>query len=103
MILNRLAINMPLQVDVAFLYINGKDSLNLTKTDLATNNPYNLHKNSGLPPTPIANITRESISATLNHIDHDYYFFLADLKTGITYFSETFNQHLIKKEKYLNN
>ena len=102
-ILNRLAINMPLQVDVAFLYINGKDSLNLTRKDLETSNPYNLHRNSGLPPTPISNITRESISATLNHIEHKYYFFLADLNTGITYFSETFNQHLVKKEKYINN
>lgn len=96
----RLEINMPLQVDVTFRYINGKHTYNLTKADLLEDNPYNTYVNKGLPPTPIANPSLEAILATVNPKETKYLFFLADRKNN-TYFSETYEEHLRKKRLYI--
>ena len=97
---NRLEKDIPLQVDVSFSFINGKNSFNLTKSDLYKDDPSNTYRNKGIPPIPIANPSRESIYAVMNPVEHDYFYFLADIR-GITYFSETYDQHLSKKYKYI--
>ncbi|PIR38363.1 MAG: hypothetical protein COV34_02025 [Candidatus Zambryskibacteria bacterium CG10_big_fil_rev_8_21_14_0_10_42_12] len=96
----RLEIGMPLQVDVTFRYINGKHTYNLTRADLLEDNPYNTYVNKGLPPTPIANPSLESILATVNPRETNYLFFLADRRYR-TYFSETYEEHLRKKRLYV--
>lgn len=97
---NRLERNIPLQVDVSFLFINGKNSFNLTRNDLYKDDPSNTYRNRGIPPIPIANPSRESIYAVMRPAEHNYIYFLADLN-GVTYFSETYDQHLSKKYKYI--
>jgi len=93
-------IGMPLQVDVSFKYINGKNTYNLTTADLLEDNPYNTYKRKGLPPTPIANPSLEAILATVNPQKTNYLFFLADRRNR-TYYSVTFEEHLRKKKIYV--
>jgi UPF0755 protein len=97
----RLDIDMPLQVDVTFRYINGKNSYELSTDDLAIDSPYNTYKYTGLPPTPIGNPSVEAIEAALFPTDTKYLYFLSD-RSNNTYYAETFDGHVINKKKYLN-
>ncbi|MBI1999142.1 MAG: endolytic transglycosylase MltG [Parcubacteria group bacterium] len=97
----RLEIGMPLQVDATFLYINGKNTFELTLDDLQTNESrYNTYKYTGLPPGPIANPGLASIKAALNPRETPYLFYLSDL-AGNLHFSQTFEEHKIKKARYV--
>jgi len=96
----RLSIDMPLQVDATFLYINGKGSSQLTKKDLAMDHAYNTYKNRGLPPGPIGSPGEASIKATLSPEKSEYLYYLHD-KNGVAHFSETYEEHLKNKRKYL--
>ena len=64
-IMNRLKLNMKLQIDatVIFSLTDGKADLGrkLTFSDLKTNNPYNTYKNFGLPPGPISYVGNKTI------------------------------------------
>ncbi len=97
---NRLEKGIPLQVDVSFKYINGKNSYTLTKKDFKIDNLYNTYLYKGLPPGPIGNPSIEAIDSVINYTDSDYIFFLSD-RSGNTYFSETLYQHNIYKQKYI--
>lgn len=63
-IYNRLAREMPLQIDAA-LYYQQDESLGFSELK-AIDSPYNLYLYQGLPPTPITNPGRASIVAALN-------------------------------------
>jgi len=66
-ILRRLKIGMRLQIDAAVLYgVPDKNRHSLTRTDLATDTPYNTYTRNGLPPTPIAMPGSASINAALH-------------------------------------
>lgn len=97
---NRLDKNMPLQVDVTFLYIMGKNTFQLTLADLRSDNPYNTYVHKGLPPGPIGSPSIDSIDAAINPKKHKYLFYLAD-NTGVTHYSRTYEEHLAKKHLYL--
>ncbi len=97
---NRIAIDMPLQVDAAFSYVNGKHTYTLTKEDLFDESPYNTYRNKGLPPTPIANPGIESIKASINPANTDYLYFLSDL-SGKMYYAKDFDGHQKNRELYL--
>lgn len=97
---NRLAKNMPLQIDATFQYIIGKGSAELTLDDLAVDSPYNTYRNKGLPPTAISNPGIQSILAVLNPTPTPYLFYLSD-KNGKTHYAKTFEEHKINKAKYL--
>jgi len=97
---NRLSINMPLQVDVTFRYINGKTTQDLTLDDLAVDSPYNTYKYIGLPPTPISNPGLDSLTAAVHPAETDFWYFLADSK-GVVHYSKTYGEHLYKKSIYI--
>lgn len=97
---NRLARNMPLQVDVTFLYTIGKGTFQLTVKDLTSDSPYNTYVHKGLPPTPIGSPSLDSILAAAQPIRNDYLYYLAD-NSGVTHFSKTYAEHLRKKLRYL--
>ncbi len=97
---NRIEKGMPLQVDVTFLYFLGKNSFQLTLTDLRSDNPYNTYVHKGLPPGPIGSPSIDSIHAALYPEEHKFIFYLAD-NTGVTHFSRTYEEHLAKKRLYL--
>jgi UPF0755 protein len=63
-ILNRLAIGMPLQIDATLFYGQPAGTPFSAVRDLDT--PYNTYMHAGLPPTPIASPGRASIQAVVN-------------------------------------
>lgn len=99
-LLNRLSIDMPLQVDATFSYVNGKNTYTLSKADLKDDSPYNTYLYKGLPPTPIANPSIESIEAVLRPTETQYLYFLSDL-SGKMYYAKDFDGHQNNREKYL--
>lgn len=96
----RIENNMALQVDAPFFYLFGKTSAQLTKDDLASDNPYNLYQNTGLPPTPISNPSLDSIEAALSPVKTDYWFYLSD-KEGKTHYAKDHDGHVANKVRYL--
>jgi UPF0755 protein len=93
---NRLAKEMPLQVDSAVAYGLGKPGTGLTTADTQDgSNPYNTYKHLGLPPTPIASPGSASIDAVLAPAEGDWLFWVTvNLETGETLFATTHDDHL---------
>lgn len=107
-LLNRLAINMPLQVDATVQYALGYSSeeqtwwrKNLTASDLQTESVYNTYLYPGLPPSPIANPGLESILAVSEPIENNFLYYLTD-KNGIMHYASTLEEHNRNIVKYLN-
>jgi UPF0755 protein len=96
----RISLDMPLQVDAAFLYINKKKSSELTLDDLKIDSPYNTYKYRGFPPTPITNPGLDSILAAIEPTKSKYLYYLSD-KDGEMHYASTFEQHVQNKQKYL--
>ncbi len=96
----RILIGMPLQVDVTFQYVNGKNTFELTLDDLEVDSPYNTYKYSGLPPTPISNPGLDSIEAAVTPTETDYLYFLSS-KSGTMYYAIDFEKHKINRALYL--
>ena len=100
-LLNRLRIGMPLQVDVTWFYTHGKGTPGITLRDLSDkDNPYNTYRHKGLPPTPIGSPGISSIDAVLHPIKSNYLFYLAD-KKGVTHYSRNYAEHQQKRQIYL--
>ncbi|MCI8399096.1 MAG: endolytic transglycosylase MltG [Oscillibacter sp.] len=64
-----------LQVDASLLYALPEHQGPITQADMQTDSPYNLYKNAGLPPTPIANPGMAAINAALEPEITDYYYY----------------------------
>lgn len=97
---HRIQIGMPLQVDAVFPYLIGKNSFNLTRRDLLTDSPYNTYTNKGLPPGPIGNPGIDAILSAVTPVKTTYLYYLSGLD-GKMYYSTTYDQHIEKKQKYL--
>ncbi|HFI0256855.1 TPA: endolytic transglycosylase MltG [Streptococcus suis] len=104
---NRLNIDMPLQSNIAILYALGKLGEKTTLAEDATidtsiDSPYNIYVNTGLMPGPVDSPSLAAIEATFNPNKTNYYYFVADVKTGTVYYSETVEEHNQNVEKYVN-
>jgi len=97
---NRIDIDMPLQVDAVFEYINGKNTYELTLDDLDIDSPYNTYRYKGLPPTPIANPGLDSLRAAAVPESSEYLFYLSD-RSGKIYYARDFEEHKKNKRLYL--
>ena len=64
-----------LQIDASVLYGIPDHSGPLTPADLEYDSPYNLYKNAGLPPTPIANPGAQSLLAAISPEETVYYYY----------------------------
>ena len=90
---NRLNLNMPLQTDPTVIYgIGPKFDGNLRKTDLRSDSPYNTYMHKGLPPTPIAMPSKESLLAVIQPAKSDAVYFVAR-GDGTSHFSKTYKEH----------
>lgn len=70
--------------------------------DLERESPYNTYRNSGLPPTPIANPGSVAIDAAFNPADTNYLYFVLEAEDSIRHqFSETFSEHAEARIIYL--
>jgi UPF0755 protein len=99
---HRIVIGMPLQVDAVFPYILGKNTFQVTKTDLATTSAYNTYVNKGLPPGPIDNPSMQAILAAVTPVKSNYVYYMSDLQ-GNLHFCITYTCQLANQRKYLGN
>jgi UPF0755 protein len=97
---NRLAKDMPLQVDAVFGYIFNRDTYSPSFKDLKVDSPYNTYLYRGLPPGPICNPGLDSIEAVLNPTPSKYLYYLTD-RNGVMRYAITYQEHLANQKKYL--
>ena len=92
-LLNRLRIGMPLQIDSTVIYgLGDRFDGNLTRRHLTTPTPHNTYTHRGLPPTPIALPSESSLRAVLHPAAVDYLYFVAR-GDGRHVFSRTLAEH----------
>ena len=94
---NRLNIGMPLQMDSTIEYglTLGQGTLGrgLRRSEIDdADNPYNTYQHRGLPPGPIANPGRAALEAVLNPPTSDYLYFVANGEGGHN-FARTLQEH----------
>lgn len=91
-IVNRLRIRMPLQMDPTVIYALGSSYTGkLTHVNLSVDSPFNTYKHYGLPPTPIAMVGRDAIDAAAHPEVTKLLYFVAS-GNGCHHFSETYEQ-----------
>ncbi len=107
--MNRLKIGMLLQADPTVIYAIKKSTNDFDQVikrvlykDLELDSPYNTYKYGGLPPGPIAMPDISAIDAVLNYENHDYYYFVADVKNfGYHKFAKNLSQHNANRQEYV--
>ncbi|MBT8309730.1 MAG: endolytic transglycosylase MltG [Flavobacteriaceae bacterium] len=107
--INRLKIGMPLQADPAIIFgmkkATGNFDLVIKRVlykDLEMDSPYNVYKNRGLPPGPIAMPDISSIDAVLNYEKHDYLYFVVNVQNfGYHKFAKSLSEHNRNKQEYV--
>jgi len=76
-ILNRLEISMPLQMDSTIHYIKRvRGQIFLSTSSTLIDSPYNTYKRYGLPPSPIGNPGVRAMEAALNPAVGDWLYFI---------------------------
>ena len=76
-IYNRLKIGMALQLNATVQYVTkSQGQIMLSNKATKINSPYNTYRFAGLPPTPIANPSKDAIEATLNPATGDWLYFI---------------------------
>ena len=97
-LMNRLEIDMPLQMCPTVLYplTDGMyDVTTVTYADTEIDSPYNTYQNPGLPVGPICSPGIACLEAVLDPAEHDYLFYHTDetKKDGSHIFTKTYNEH----------
>ena len=99
-LLNRLQLGMPLQVDAVFGYIFGRNTYSPSFVDLKVDSPYNTYTHTGLPPGPIDNPGLDALEAVLHPTKTKYLYYLTD-RNGIMHYATTYPGHQANQKKYL--
>ena len=98
-IVNRLNIDMKLQIDATVIYALGEHVDTVTYDHLEIDSPYNTYKNYGLPVGPISNPGIESIKATLKPESTDYLFYV--LKDDNSHYFTNDDEDFLRKQEEL--
>jgi len=98
-ILNRLARNMPLQLDSTVNYVRAEKKARLSLGDIQVESPYNTYQHKGLPPTPIDSPGEKALEAALNPAAGDWLYFVTIDKAGNSLFTSNYQQFLRAKAK----
>jgi UPF0755 protein len=89
-IYNRLEIGMALQLNATIQYAtNSRGKIMLSNKATKINSPFNTYRFAGLPPTPIANPSKDAIAATLKPAAGDWLYFIT-VAPGDTRFTKNF-------------
>jgi uncharacterized YceG family protein len=93
-IYNRLAQNMPLEIDATVRYALGNDyEHSLTTSDLQVDSPYNTYRYPGLPKGPISNPGLDSLQAAANPSDDNYLYYVVKPGTcGEHFFTDSYDE-----------
>lgn len=98
---NRLALGMPLQFDATVNYALGTSKLLFTKTEFATDSPYNTYRYPGLPPGPIGSPGEAAMSAVIDPPNGDWLYFVStNPDKGITKFTADYQEFLRYKAEF---
>ena len=97
-IYNRLARDMPLQMDSTVLYAIGQDGGTVTAKDLQIQSPYNTYLTNGLPPTPICVPSTTALAAALHPPSGSWLYFVLVQKNGVMAFSDTYAGQLANEQ-----
>ena len=99
----RLRKNMRLQSDPTVIYgMGARYDGDIRNQDLTTDTPYNTYTRGGLPPTPIALVSRASLQAVTHPAQDGAIFFTARGNgDGSSVFSKTYAEHQLAVQKML--
>ena len=98
--INRLNKGMPLQTDPTVIYgIGPKFDGNLRKADLRKDTAYNTYMHKGLPPSPIAMPSKDSVLAAAHPAKSEALFFVAK-GDGSSHFSQSLKEHESAVDRY---
>lgn len=93
-LLNRLAIDRPLELDSTVSYVAKRRAITTTDRERASTSPYNTYRRVGLPPGPIASPGVSALTAAAHPADGTWLYFVAiNPATGETRFATTFAEH----------
>lgn len=100
-IVNRMKIHMPLQMDPTVIYALG-DAYHgsLTHEQMTIDSPYNTYRYKGLPPTPIAMVSADAIAAASQPEMNDYLYFVAKGDGGHV-FHKNYDEHREAIKQYM--
>jgi UPF0755 protein len=87
---NRLAQDMPLQMNSTVLYALGQDGGAVTSADLSLPSPYNTYLHKGLTPTPTCFPSEEALQAALDPPPGAWLYFVVVEQDGTEAFSDTY-------------
>ena len=107
-LLNRLNINMPLQIDATVQYARDSQNKSITKywqpitsaQIKQTNSSFNTYQNPGLPSQPICNPGYNSLYAAFHPTESDYLYYITG-NDGVMYYAKTLEEHNANIAKYL--
>ena len=98
-ILNRIRLNMPLQIDASVIYGMGRHQAQLKHSDLKRDSAYNTYTRRGLPPTPIGMPSRAAIHAALHPFKFAaLYYVLSAEQPNRHIFTHSFSEHRQQKQ-----
>ncbi len=98
-LMNRLKINQPLQIDATIQFLLETPKPRLSYEDLEIPSLYNTYLHSGYPPGPIANPGHASLQAVLYPAQTDFRYYVAK-KDGYHVFAKTYAEHLKNVKLY---
>jgi UPF0755 protein len=92
-IYNRLARDMPLEIDATVLYALGEHKETVLFKDLEVDSPYNTYKYPGVPPGPIASPGRRALEAAITPTPGPFLYYVVIEENGKHAFAETLAEH----------
>lgn len=95
--LKRLEIGMPLQIDATIQYALGSPKEELTIADTKIDSPYNTYTHKGLPPGPIGSPGLDAIEAVLDAKPGEYLYYVAQAD-GHHVFTKSYEEHQAETE-----
>lgn len=102
-IYNRLAIDMPLQMDSTVHFVKKvRGQIFLSRNSTLLNSPYNTYRRYGLPPGPIGNPGTAAMKAAMNPAQGDWLYFIT-VAPGDTRFTSSISEFNSWKQLYTKN
>jgi len=102
-IYNRLAIDMPLQMDSTVHFVKKvRGQIFLSRNSTLLNSPYNTYRRYGLPPGPIGSPGTTAMRAALNPAQGDWLYFIT-VAPGDTRFTASISEFNSWKQLYTKN
>ncbi|GAA3477790.1 endolytic transglycosylase MltG [Streptomyces yanii] len=101
-IYNRLAKDMPLQMDSTLNYALNRSTLDTTIGDTRIDSPYNSYERKGLPPTPIGNPGEQAMEAAITPTPGPWLYFVT-VAPGDTRFTDSYAEQQKNVEEFNRN